>query len=112
MEAVAVQVYEESFGAMFLRIPYSENPHGNVAKETFLLQQSMQPGEYLNAAESHVHFTASTGKAFPGGGIIFDYKDNAGHSMPDGDVRYLEFLTAFRSPTYILVIRHISETGT
>ena len=96
---MAVQVYEESFGTMFLRIPYSENPHGNVAKETFVLQQSMQPGEYLNA-ESHVHFTASTGKAFPGGGIIFEYKDNAGHSMPDGDVRYLIFgiLNCFSFP--------------
>ena len=41
MEAVAVQVYEEPIGDMFLRISYSDNPHGNVARDTFLLQQSI-----------------------------------------------------------------------
>ena len=91
MEAVAVQVYEEPIRDMFLRISYSDNPHGNVARDTFLLQQSMPPDQYVHAT-AHVHFSALAGKTLSGGGITFNYEDNAGHSIPDGDVRYfLEF---------------------
>eukprot|EP01036_Dinobryon_divergens_P033927 gene33927-43832_t len=38
---------------------------------------------------AHVHFTAWAGNALPGGGIFFNYDDNAGHSLPEDD-RYLK----------------------
>ena len=85
----ALEIGHEIVGSMFLRIPFS---HGgsdeNVAKNTFDAQHSLPPQPFGESKMAHVHFTAWAGNTLPGGGLFFNYDDNAGHSRPEDDVRY------------------------
>ena len=85
----ALEIGHEIVGSMFLRIPFS---HGgsdeNDAKNTFDAQHLLPPQPFGESKMAHVHFTAWAGNTLPGGGLFFNYDDNAGHSLPEDDVRY------------------------
>ena len=85
----ALEIGNGIVGSMFLRIPFShDGSDENVAKNTFDAQHSLPPQPFGESKMAHVHFTAWAGNTLPGGGIFFNYDDNAGHSLPEDDVRY------------------------